>query len=308
MSVEEIEKLVTVLGSFGFGAILSGGIVFYFIKSYIPSYLSKKAENLATKEDIAGITREVESVKIGYAAVLEEVKTNNQLRLDSIGREQSIKKEVYMEAVEAITRSQGMISNFANLNISEEQITSAFSSEAGKIAKVQIVGSSETVNAITTLMGEIGTATLDLMLKRSVLVQRKFSIELAEKYRDKSQSEIDRYISIMKELNLTGKGDEGTWSVLKSSFESECKERDKYNEEIDKLWSIQNREHLEYVRYCMSTFFDVSELLPSAVLSVRKELDLAISHEDYLDIFNKNLDKGRVVFDKFLGQFEAGNA
>jgi len=308
MSVEEIEKLVTVLGSFGFGAILSGSIVFYFIKSYIPSYLSKKAENLASKEDIGGITKEVESVKIGYAAVLEEVKTNNQLKLDSIDREQSIKKEVYMEAVEAITRSQGMIANFSNLNISEEQITSAFSTEAGKIAKVQIVGSSETVRAVTTFMGEIATATLDLMLKRSVLVQRKFSIELSEKYRDKSQSEIERYISIMKELNLTGTGDEGTWSVLKSSFESECKERDKYNEEIEKLWSIQNREHLEYVRYCMSTFFDVSELLPNAVLSVRKELDLAISHEDYLDIFNKNLDKGRAVFDKFLGQFEAGNA
>ena len=127
MSIEEIEKLITIFGSFGVGAIIGGGILFYFIKSYIPAYLSEKGKNLATKEDVGAITEEIEAVKSGYAEILEEVKVSNQLKISAIEREQNIKKEVYMDAVEAITKSQNMIASFSNLNISEEKITSEFS-------------------------------------------------------------------------------------------------------------------------------------------------------------------------------------
>ncbi len=78
MSLEEIEKIITIAGSFGVGAILGGGVLYYFIKSYIPAYLTEKGKNLATKEDVGAITEEVEAVKSGYAEILEEVKVSNQ--------------------------------------------------------------------------------------------------------------------------------------------------------------------------------------------------------------------------------------
>ncbi|MBD3652628.1 hypothetical protein [Kangiella sp.] len=308
MSIEEIEKLVSLVGSFGVGAILGGGIIFYFIKSYIPAYLSEKGRNLATKEDIGTITDEVESVKSGYAEILEEVKVSNQIKISAIEREQATKKEVYMEAVEAITKSQNMVASFSNLNISEEQITSGFSEQAGKIAKVQIVGSRETVQAVTAFMGEIGTATLNLMLERMGLVNRKNEIKILEDLRDKYQNEIDRYIAIMKNMDLAGNQDRGTWEYVKKSFEFEREQRDKHNQEIDELWRIQNKEHIEYIRKCMAVFFEISNLLPNAVLSVRNELGLQISKEDYLDIFNSNIEKGKAVFDEFLAKLEPQSA
>ncbi len=304
MSIDEIEKIITIVGSFGIGAILGGGILFYFIKSYIPAYLSEKGKNLATKEDIGAITDEVELVKSGYAEILEEVKVSNQIKVSAIEREQNIKKEVYMEAVEAITKSQNMVSSFSNLNISEEQITSGFIEQAGKIAKVQIVGSRETVQAVTIFMSEIGTATLNLMLERMPLINRKNEIKISESFRDNYQSEIDRYIAIMKNLNLAGNQDKGTWDYVNKSFEFECEQRDKHNKEIDELWVNQNREHIVYVRNCMATFFKISALLPQAVLSVRNELGLEISHEDYLDIYNKNIEKGKMVFEAFIASLE----
>ena len=308
MNIEDIEKIITIAGSFGVGAILGGGVLFYFVKSYIPSYLSEKGKNLATKEDIGTITNEVELVKSGYAEILEEVKVSNQIKISAIEREQNTKKEVYMEAVEAITKSQNMVASFSNLNISEEQITSGFSEQAGKIAKVQIVGTRETVQAVTIFMSEIGTATLNLMLERMALINRKNEIKISESLRDKYQSEVDRYIAIMKNLNLAGNQDQGTWDYVNKSFEFECEQRDKHNKEIDELWVIQNREQIVYVRKCLTTFFEISELLPQAVLSVRGELGLEISHEDYLDIFNKNIAKGKAVFDTFLSKLEPESA
>jgi hypothetical protein len=304
MTIDEIEKIITIVGSFGIGAILGGGILFYFIKSYIPAYLSEKGKNFATKEDIGAITDEVELVKSGYAEILEEVKVSNQIKISAMEREQNTKKEVYMEAIEAITKSHNMVSSFSNLNISEEQITSGFTEQAGKIAKVQIVGSRETVQAVTIFMSEIGTATLNLMLERMTLINRKNEIEMSESLRDKYQSEIDRYIAIMKNLNLAGNQDQGTWGYVNKSIEYECEQRDKHNKEIDELWAMQGREHIIYVRKCMTIFFEISNLLPQAVLSVRSELELEISHEDFLDIFNKNIEKGKVVFETFLASLE----
>ncbi|RJG13028.1 chromosome segregation ATPase [Pseudomonas cavernicola] len=307
MEYSEIEKLISLLGSFGIGAIIGGGTIYLFIKSFIPSYLSEKAKNLASKEDIKYITEKVESVKSDYAHLLEEARSSYQLKFAAVEREKNIKKEVYMEAVEAITRSQNIIAGFCNLNLSEEQITSSMSVDAGKVAKIQVVGSKETVRTVTDYMAEIGTASLDLMLKRSELMLRKSSIHTYESLRNKSQQEIDRYIAIMKNLNLQGSTDQSLWDTVSRNIEYEQGQFDKYQAELDTLWKTQNKEHLKFTRECMGRFFDISLLLPPAVLAVRNELDLEIASEDYLDIFNENINKGRRVFEAFLHRIEQGN-
>ncbi len=304
MTIEEIESILNLLFRYGFEAVIAGVIVFFLIKFFLPGYLSQKGKNLATQEDIESITVKIEAVKSGYAEVLEEVKSNNQLKIAAIEREKTIKKEVYMEAAEALTKAQNMIVNFSNLSFSEEKITAEFSSEAGKIAKVQIVGSSETVKAVTTIMSSIGAATLSLMLDRSSLLERKNLVTIKEKHQGKSRAEVERYISIMKNLNLQGNSDQGLWDTINRSIDYENEQIDEYQTELDALWEIQNREHLEYVKKCMDTFFEISALLPDVVLAVRNELDLDISPDIFLDIYNENLVKGKVAFNDFLEQIK----
>lgn len=302
MSTEQIENVMSFIIRYGFEGVIAGLVVFLLIKYFLPGYLSQKGKNLATQEDIENITDKVESVKAGYAEVLEEIKSNNQIKIAAIEREKSIKKEVYMEAAEAITKAQNMVANFSNFNINEEAITAEFSSEAGKIAKVQIVGSGETVKAVTTIMSAIGEATLSLMLRRSPLIQRKNLIAFNEKHQDKSQAEVERYISIMKNLNLQGNADQGLWGTINRAIDYENEQIKKYDQEIDSLWEVQNTEHLKYAQKCMDKFFEISSLMPDAILAVRNELDLKISPNEYLDIYNENIEKGKKVFSEFLQQ------
>lgn len=300
MDITEIKELISLLGSFGVGVVLGGGIIYFFIMSYLPSYLTEKAKNLATKEDISGITDQVESVKTGYAKILEEIRSDNQLKLASIEREKSIKKEVYLKAAEALTRTQNIISSFSNLNIPNEEITKNMVDDSGVMAKVQIVGTKETVRATTVFMAVIGTKTLDLMLERSTLLERKVTIEEVERLKIKAQQEIDRYIELMKGLNLQGNQDRGTWSVIERQIDFEKKQIGKHANTIAELWDLQGPEHIAFTRKCMDNFFEVSALLPPIILAVRNELEMEISPKDYLDIFNDNLDKGREVFDEFF--------
>jgi len=209
MSPEEIKIIFSFILRYGIEGSLAGLVVFLLIKNFLPGYLTEKGKNLATKEDVEEITGKVESIKTDYAKVIEEIRSNNQIKISAIEREKSLKKEIYMEAVEAITRSQNIISNFANLNMTEQQITSEFANDAGKIAKVQVVGSKETVRAVTTLMSNIGSSVIGLMLERISLMQRKIDIEIAQDQRNKHQNEIDRYIDLMKGLNFEGNYDKG---------------------------------------------------------------------------------------------------
>jgi hypothetical protein len=307
MEYSEIEKLTSVLGGFGVGAMLGGGIIYLFIKSFLPSYLSEKAKNLASKEDLELITDKVESVRTDYNHLLEEVKSNYQLRFAAVEREKNTKKEVYMEAVESITRTLNVITGFCSLNLSEEQIASSMRSDAGKIAKIQVVGGKETVKAITKFMAEVGKVFLDLMLKRSELVLRNNSIQQYGSLRDKAQQEIDRYIAIMKNLNLQANTDQYLWDTLNRNVEFEQSQYDKHQAKLHELWGIQNIEHLEFTRECMDRFFEISMLLPPAVLAIRSELDLDMESEDYLEIYSKNIAEGKQIFGEFLHRLAQNN-
>jgi hypothetical protein len=95
MTIDELKVLLTYAGAFGIGGMVFVGVAWLFLRSYLPSYFSKKAENLATREDIAGITDEIESVKTQYAVLIEETKAKHQLRMAALDRRLQAHQEAF---------------------------------------------------------------------------------------------------------------------------------------------------------------------------------------------------------------------
>src|SRR5216683_2857063 len=58
--------------------LVGTGVALVALRNYLPSYLRQKGQNLATKEDIAGITASIEGVRAQYAASLEHLKQSLQ--------------------------------------------------------------------------------------------------------------------------------------------------------------------------------------------------------------------------------------
>lgn len=88
---------MTYLGILGIGGIIGAGLLFLILKSFVPAYLAEKGKNLATREDIAGITHQVEAVRSEYARhlqalahqntlLIEEFRSRSQLRLAAAER------------------------------------------------------------------------------------------------------------------------------------------------------------------------------------------------------------------------------
>ena len=91
----ELREFLSYLGAFGVGGLLVGGAIFLILKSFLPSYLSEKAKNLATREDIAEITDNIEKIKSEYALVLEELRGRQQLRLAALDRRLAAHQEAF---------------------------------------------------------------------------------------------------------------------------------------------------------------------------------------------------------------------
>ena len=88
---------MNLVGSFSLGALFAVGVFLLVIKYYFPTYFAEKGKNLATKEDIASITREVESVRHEYSALLEELRARHQLRTASLDRRLQAHQEAFTQ-------------------------------------------------------------------------------------------------------------------------------------------------------------------------------------------------------------------
>ena len=69
--------------------------VFSFLASYLGAYTRRKGENLATKEDIAEITRTQEEVRSEFQKLREQSTQRHQLRLAAIDKRLEKHQEAY---------------------------------------------------------------------------------------------------------------------------------------------------------------------------------------------------------------------
>lgn len=65
-------------------------IALFIFKNYVSPYIRKKGENLATKQDIAEITEEIEKVRSVYAKSLEDISQQNRLLLEQAKRKHQL--------------------------------------------------------------------------------------------------------------------------------------------------------------------------------------------------------------------------
>ncbi len=63
--------------------------------SFFSAYTKRKAENLATREDIKDITDKIEDVRTQYATLIEELKARHQLRLAAVDRRLQVHQEAF---------------------------------------------------------------------------------------------------------------------------------------------------------------------------------------------------------------------
>jgi len=216
----------------------------------------------------------------------------------------SLRQLVYFQAAEAIAHGQNILIRLADLSLSEQEIGAEFSVDSAALAKIQIVATNDTVQAVSVFQQELASAYLELILKRARLIERKARIDLLTEFIDKSEAEQDRQINLMKRANLEGNADQRLWHVVSENIEFEKRQYARYAQEQGGLLEEQRKEHMGFVELCVLHLVGVSKLVPPAVFAVRAELELPIDREKYLASINENSDRCMKVFKSFLKDAE----
>ena len=108
-------------------AFISG--LFVYVNNYFPSYFKKKGENLATKEDIEGITKIVEGVKLGNSKDFEIIK----LELGIVSKSQ---EAIFDDERKSIIDFFGAVTSFYESNMDIQTIP--YDSEGINIIREEI--------------------------------------------------------------------------------------------------------------------------------------------------------------------------
>lgn len=95
MTPEEISFIYKHATAYGLFGLVGIALIYLIGRHAVGGYLGEKGKNLATREDLAHLTKIVEDVKAPYAQLQEELKARHQLRIAAIDRRLQAHQEAF---------------------------------------------------------------------------------------------------------------------------------------------------------------------------------------------------------------------
>jgi len=231
----------------------------------------------------------------------------NQLAIESDERKQereiSLKKDVYLQAAEELTKAQQYIgslvnSDLANLQSQQKTLESFFSATS----KIHIVGSDETIKSTVDVTKKFTVALLEIMTKAMPLHAIKSDIDEFSNLIDDYSSKREKYLNEMTSFNLSGNRDGELWEKLQDNFNFVQSEIDQSIEERSNKWLEHNKHQRELMVVCTKEALELAELVVPAVISIRKELDLPFDEKEYKLLMKRQSSEAEKVIQSFLSE------
>lgn len=217
-------------------------------------------------------------------------------------RELGMRRDIYMDAMEAISAGITAISRFADLNETPESLMQSYTHLSGKMGKVTIVGQNETIEALGNFQLALNSAFLRLSAKRDQF----------DAYLRKNQS-LENAIKSTKE-SLNFHSEQLTKAKLKAVPQSQLDqlqaEFDVLNRKLSELESEEQQvgailmQTIAYlVKSSMAEVSELNNLLVPLISLMRSELDLPFNSEHFAQILLKGNKKLEDYMASFFEEF-----
>lgn len=216
-----------------------------------------------------------------------------QLQHDSSVRDRersmNLRKEIYLDAAEAITSMHNSLANMTKLEANNDELSASFNMSALVIAKVNVVGGNELVRNINAFSYKASEYFLELFYIRGKLLIIKNEIEQYQNIVNKLFNDQDQLLEIMKQLNLEGNTDDHKWGYINTTRDFNRNTIEEYTEKINECTIKLLEENKEFTELCYAKYFEISPLIPELVFAVRDELELSVDRDEYLINYNSNM-------------------
>lgn len=218
-------------------------------------------------------------------------------------REMALRKEVYLAAAEGIAAGMTAIGRFANLELPNDQVTSAYVEKAPSISKVHVIATTDTIQSLARFNGELGALFLTLFAKRFELLGEKSAIDILDEQIVEFGKERDRTLEMIKQHNIEGVVDDRRWNVLQHNFEFEQKRIAEASAHRAALAGGLYPKRLEFMRVCISHTAHLGHTLIPTLSAVRAELELPFDERIYSQVVDEGIAKQQEAVNTFIQKF-----
>ena len=214
----------------------------------------------------------------------------------------ALRKEVYMQAAEAISRNLITLGNLSNLDIPYEQLSGEYGEKAPTIAKAQVIAREDSLERISTLSSEIAAVFLKLTLKRFPLMIAENNIEIINNQMEKHNQESDKFLDLMGQYNMAGTHDKRLWDYLQGSFDFNHGNFVKLLEKRDKSQKELFLSQVDFMEECINETTRLEGLIIPTIVSIREELNIPMDVKKYAEIVHKAKQSQARELEKFIEQ------
>jgi hypothetical protein len=230
------------------------------------------------------------------------IQHEHERNLENKARDLNLRRDVYMQAMEAISAGLVAVSRFSELNASSDELMHSYTDLSPKIGKVTIVGKNETIKAVATFNLELTGAFLRLTATREKIKAVVQRIEFLDKEIQATQQQLD---------NLADSTEEDIEKNMKKTKDQIQKEYNATNKRLENLKaeydSFENQfmsMQIDLVQECTSEVAKLDELLVPMIGLMRSELELPFNEKYYAKILKDGHEKQKEYLAEFFKDFQ----
>jgi hypothetical protein len=202
-------------------------------------------------------------------------------------RTMALRRDVFLPATEALARLQGALGRLTSVNADQEAIAQQFVTDNATLAKIHLVASESTITALMAYQKAFMPAYLELIALRAPMVIRQRAIDLEQTFMDAAIAEHKQIVQLMKDHNISGSADSARLDRVILQGGKIMSRHKTLSETQAALWREQAAAQLHIAEKLAEILARITPLIPGALLSARKDVDLPINEYTYRKLYDE---------------------
>ena len=215
-------------------------------------------------------------------------------------RKQVTKKEIYLQAVDNLSKANSYLSCIINTNLQNTNLYDGFKNFFMSVSKISLFSTEETIKAITELSTKYQTLILKLIPKLFSLNMIKTNIDIQNNLYNESQQEIKRVIALMRENSESVNISSERFKHLNETYRFEQGQSNTYNEKRKDLNKQYLQLQIDFIRELIEEIKKISPLINSTFYNLRQELEIDTNIKYLNQIFETQEKTINSELEKFI--------
>lgn len=201
-----------------------------------------------------------------------KIQLSHDAREKNIDRMKDLRKEIYLSAVEEITKASCYFASIPNLELKNIDVSGDLQGLYVAAAKLSLVAPPQTQYAVDALGVEYAKLTFKIIAKIPPMRELKAVVGMNEAFYEQSMDEVKRVLSTMTKYNESAQDDELVYQGLQNAFKF-------FSEQAELYTGKRSDAQLEYnelsSNFSMGLMVDMkplAELQTKVIIAIRKDL------------------------------------